>query len=353
MNSFGKIYRLTEFGESHGTAIGGIIDGVPAGITLDIAHIQRKLDQRRPGYNPLTSPRKEPDSVEFLSGIKDGVTLGTPIGFIIRNHDAHSEDYAALQHVYRPNHADYTYEQRYGIRDHRGGGRASARSTASRIVAGAIALQILAQQGIQIRAFISQIGPAIMPHPYASFPDEDTIYASDVRCPDAKVAEEMASIVRSCIGKDSVGGRVSAIIRGVRAGIGNPVYEKVQGVLAAAMMSINAAHGFEYGDGFRLAGAYGTEVLDRFIPDGNGGVTTDANHSGGIQGGITNGNDITFSVAFKPTPTLPIDVVSCDDKGQPTTITARGRHDPCVAIRAVSVVEAMAAISILDCILSS
>jgi chorismate synthase len=353
MNSFGKIYRLTEFGESHGAAIGGVIDGVPAGVQLDMAFIKRKLEQRRPGYNPLTSPRKEPDEVELLSGVMDGVTLGTPIGFIIRNKDAHSQDYAALEHVYRPNHADYTYEQRYGIRDHRGGGRASARGTAARIVAGAIALQILAKQGVEIRAFVSQIGEAALPDPYASFPTEEAIYGSDVRCPDAEVAEKMAEIVRGCVGKDSVGGRVSAIIRGVRAGIGNPVYEKVQGMLAAAMMSINAAHGFEYGDGFRLAAAYGTEVLDRFIPDGNGGVTTDANHSGGIQGGITNGNDITFSVAFKPTPTLPIAVDSCDDKGQPVTIAARGRHDPCVAIRAVSVVEAMAAITILDCILSS
>jgi chorismate synthase len=351
MNSIGKIFRLTEFGESHGHAIGGVIDGVPSNFHLDMENLRRKVAQRRPGASPLTSPRRESDSVEFLSGLKGDTTLGTPIGFIVRNEDARSEDYEALANAYRPNHADYTYQCRYGIRDHRGGGRASARTTIPRVVAGAIALQILKTMGVEVRAFISQIGDVALEEPYARFPEEEEIFDSPVRCHDAECSAAMESLVRGCVGKDSIGGRVSVIIRGVPAGVGNPVYGKIQSLLAAAMMSINAARGVEFGDGFASAAAYGTEVIDRFTPNGDGTLATETNHSGGLQGGITNGSDITLSVAFKPTPTLPIPLATYDNAGNPVILPARGRHDPCVAIRAVSVVEAMAAFTILDALL--
>jgi chorismate synthase len=354
MNSFGRLYRLTTFGESHGAVIGGVIDGMPPCVRIDRDAIRTAMQRRRPGSSQLVSARNEADEVEFLSGLKDDVTLGTPIAFVIRNNDARSNDYSALEHSFRPNHADYTYFKKYGIRDARGGGRASARETACRVVAGALAAQVLAQRGIEIRAYVSGIGKYLLEEPYI-FPDYEDIYSSAVRCPDKHLATLMTQLVEDCRSNgDSIGARVSCVIRGVPCGIGSPIYDKLQSALAAAMMSINAAKGFEYGIGFKAIESYGSEVIDSYVCEkGDNGLTlrTVSNHSGGIHGGISNGSDITLSVAFKPTPTLLRDMASYTDEGEATVIPAKGRHDPCVGIRAVPVVEAMASITILDALL--
>lgn len=347
MNSIGKIYRLTTFGESHGNAMGGVIDGVPAGVTLDLEAIQHFVARRRPGQSAITTTRNEKDRVEFLSGIFEGVTTGTPIGFIIRNEDARSEHYEHLRHLYRPSHADYTYQAKYGHRDHRGGGRASARETVARQVAGAIAMQILQQMGVSITAYTSQIGTITLPYDYTTY-DLGCIDNNPVRCPDADIAQQMQALIEEVRADgDTIGGVVTCIAQGVPAGWGEPVFDKLHADLGKAMLSINAVKGFEYGMGFAGASCRGSQMCDIFDTQ-DGKITTRTNHSGGIQGGISNGADIYFRVAFKPTPTLqqPVETVMSD--GTPTTTIAKGRHDACVIPRAVPIVEAMAAIVLLD-----
>lgn len=347
MNTIGTIYRLTTFGESHGSAIGGIIEGVPAGVTLDLEAIQHFVARRRPGQSAITTTRNEKDRVEFLSGIFEGVTTGTPIGFIIRNEDARSEHYEHLSHLYRPSHADYTYQAKYGHRDHRGGGRASARETVARQVAGAIAMQILQQMGVSITAYTSQIGTITLPYDYTTY-DLGCIDNNPVRCPDADIAQQMQALIEEVRADgDTIGGVVTCIAQGVPAGWGEPVFDKLHADLGKAMLSINAVKGFEYGMGFAGASCRGSQMCDIFDTQ-DGKITTRTNHSGGIQGGISNGADIYFRVAFKPTPTLqqPIEMVMSD--GTPTTTIVKGRHDACVIPRAVPIVEAMAAIVLLD-----
>ena len=328
MNTFGKNIRLTTFGESHGPAIGGVIDGFPARVKIDMSLLEKRIAERRPGQKGTTQ-RKESDLPEFLSGInREGVTLGTPIGFIIRNTDTRNGDYDKLSEAYRPGHADYTYDARYGIRDHRGGGRASARETACRVVAGALAEQLLEEKGIKVEARLIQVGRS----------------KGDIEI----LMEEIEKARKE---QDSVGGVVECIITGIEPGIGNPVYDKLSVRLASAMMSINAAKGFEIGGGFNLASARGSEVTDDFYRDENGKIKTRTNHSGGIQGGISNGMPIEMRIAFKPTPTIgkPINLMTKDGKIRNEVIT--GRHDPCVALRAVPVVRAMACLVIADFVL--
>lgn len=350
MNTIGQIYRLTSFGESHGSAIGGVIDGVPAGLTIDFDDVQRQLDRRRPGQSAIVTGRNEADRVKFLSGIFEGVTTGTPVGFIIENSNQHSKDYEELRHTFRPSHADFTYQVKYGIRDHRGGGRASARETASRIVAGAIARQALSLNGISLTAFSSQIGDISIGKPYRDL-DLSLTETNDVRCPDLRVASEMERLIKDVKADgDTVGGIVSCVISGVPAGLGEPVFGKLHARLAEAMMSINAAKGFDYGMGFAGASFRGSQCIDSFVSS-DSGISTATNNSGGIQGGISNGNDIYFRVAFKPVATLLREVTTVDDLGNPVTLRVKGRHDPCVVPRAVPIVEAMAAMVIFDAML--
>lgn len=346
-NSIGNIFRLTTFGESHGPAIGGVIDGFPAGITIDTDFVQAELNRRRPGQSDITTSRKEGDKVEFLSGIFEGKSTGTSIGFIIRNENQHSNDYNNIEHAYRPSHADYTYSSKYGIRDHRGGGRSSARETISRVVAGALAKLVLKEAGIRITAYTSQIGPFQLTSQYADY-DFNEIEKNPVRCPDPSLATEMESLVKEIKGAgNTVGGVVSCVIQGCPVGLGEPVFGKLHAALGSAMLSINAVKGFEYGEGFASAAMKGTDMNDLFY-NNNGRIDTRTNHSGGIQGGISNGQDIYFRVAFKPVATLLMEQPTVNDQGEEITLTARGRHDPCVVPRAVPIVEAMAAITLLD-----
>lgn len=346
MNTFGNIYRLTSYGESHGVAIGGIIDGCPAGIKVDMGFIQGELNRRRPGQSKITTPRKEGDEVEFLSGIYEGITTGTPIGFVIRNSNQHSFDYDNLKDVYRPSHADYTYQQKYGIRDHRGGGRSSARETIARCVAGAIAKLALKQLGIDIIAYTSQVGAIRLDKSYTGY-DLSQIESTPVRCPDLEKAEEMISLINEVKGKgDTIGGVITCIIKGAPAGLGEPVFGKLHAVLGGAMLSINAVKGFEYGDGFDVDHR-GSEVNDIFY-NNEGKINTRTNHSGGIQGGISNGQDIYFRVAFKPVATILMHQNTVNKDKAEVDLKARGRHDACVLPRAVPIVEAMAAMTILD-----
>lgn len=333
MNSYGERFRLTTFGESHGPAIGGIIDGCPSGWRLDVSMIQEALDRRRPGTVALTSARREPDRVEILSGIlEDGTTLGSPIAFLIRNVDARSKDYETLRDIYRPGHADYTWEKKYGVRDHRGGGRSSARETAARVVGGAVAAQWLRQfYGVSFETRLVQVGR--------------------VNSPDRE--ELLAEIDRVRLLGDSVGGIVAGRISGLPTGIGEPVGDKLQSRLAMAMMSINAAKGFEYGDGFAAAEMLGSEANDRMRAGEEGKPEFLSNHSGGILGGISTGEPLTFRVAFKPTPSISLTQKTVDRSGKNVDLNIKGRHDPCVALRAVPVVEAMAAMTIADMILLS
>lgn len=348
MNTFGQIYRLTSFGESHGPAIGGVIDGMPAGLEIDADAVQRALDRRRPGQSAIVTGRQEADKVSFLSGIFEGKTLGTPIGFMIANSDQHSNDYEAVRHIYRPSHADYTYQVKYGVRDHRGGGRSSARETASRVVAGALAAQALAKYGISVCAYTSQVGNIIFEKPVTDI-SQVTVDCNAVRCPDMETAVEMENLIAAVKAEgDTVGGVVSCVIKGVPAGLGEPVFGKLHAMLASAMMSINAAKGFEFGMGFAGASMRGSETIDLFKDSSFHTVT---NNSGGIQGGISNGEDIFFRVAFKPVATLLRDVATLNDDRSETTLRMRGRHDPCVVPRAVPVVEAMAAMVIFDAML--
>ena len=352
-NTFGHLFTLTTFGESHGAAVGGVVDGMPAGIDIDVAFIQQELNRRRPGQSRLTTSRKEADQVELLSGVFEGKSTGCPIGFIVRNENQHSQDYENLRTLFRPSHADFTYYNKYGVRDHRGGGRSSARITISRVVGGALAKLALKQLGISIQAYTSQVGNIALDKDYHHY-DLSLTEQNDVRCPDPEKAEEMAQLISSVKAEgDTIGGIITCVIKGCPVGLGEPEFSKLHAELGAAMLGINAVKGFEYGDGFDGVTKRGSEVNDRFgccndAATNGTTVTTATNHSGGIQGGISNGQDIYFRVAFKPVATLLKEQQTVDLKGNPTTFTARGRHDPCVLPRAVPVVEAMAAMTILD-----
>ena len=326
MNTIGKILTLTTFGESHGPAMGGVLDGMPAGVDIDMDALQRFVDRRRTGQTAGSSSRAEQDRVEVLSGIWQGKTLGTPIGFIVRNTDARSADYEEIARCYRPNHADYTWQAKYGIRDPRGGGRASARETVARVIAGGIAIQALERLGITVEACIVQIGP------HFGVTEEEQ----------QRLAGEAAK------DGDTLGGIIECVVRGVPAGLGEPLFGKLYAQMAAAMMSIPSVHGFEYGDGFDMATRRGSEVMDEFERREDGTIGTVTNHSGGIQGGISNGEDIVMRIAFKPVPTLMRPLPAIDRDGNPVTLQPRGRHDACVLPRALPIVEAMAALVILD-----
>lgn len=348
MNTFGNIFRLTSFGESHGAAIGGVIDGMPAGVEVDLDLLNAEMARRRPGQSALTTARKEADNVEILSGVFEGKTTGCPIGFMVRNTSQHSNDYDNLRDLFRPSHADYTYHIKYGIRDHRGGGRSSARETITRCVAGAFAKMALHRLGISIQAYTSQVGDISLSEDYTAY-DLSLTETNDVRCPDPAKATEMAELIKQVKAEgDTIGGTITAVIKGCPAGLGEPVFDRLQAQLAHAMMSINAVKGFEYGLGFAGVSGRGSTQNDIFTTDPAGHITTLTNRSGGIQGGISNGQDIYFRVAFKPVATILQDQQTVNISAMPVTFKARGRHDPCVLPRAVPVVEAMAAIVILD-----
>ncbi|MEP6261930.1 MAG: chorismate synthase [Gillisia sp.] len=341
-NSFGTIFRLTTFGESHGTAIGGIIDGCPAGIMLDLKKVQDELDKRRPGQSAIVTQRKEPDTVEFLSGIFEGKSTGTPIGFIIKNSNQKSADYSHIQDSYRPSHADYTYDEKYGIRDYRGGGRSSARETACRVVGGAIAKQIIPE--ISFSTFTHSVGDIYIKKEYQDL-DLSLIESNPVRCPDPHSAEKMEALIREIRSQgDTIGGIVQCIIKNVPKGLGEPVFNKLHAELGKAMLSINAVKGFEFGSGFQGTEMKGSEHNDLFNSDGS----TVTNLSGGIQGGISNGMDIHFKVAFKPVATIMQKQPTINTKGEQVEMQGKGRHDPCVVPRAVPIVEAMAALVLAD-----
>ena len=348
-NTFGHIFTLTTFGESHGEAIGGVVDGMPAGIAIDLDFIQQELNRRRPGQSALTTSRQEADQVELLSGVFEGYSTGTPIGFLVRNTNQHSQDYENLRSLFRPSHADYTYQYKYGTRDHRGGGRSSARITISRCVAGALAKLALRQSGISIQAYTQQVGDIALEHSYQHY-DLTLTETNAVRCPDPEKAAAMERLIREVKGEgDTIGGIISCMVKGCPAGVGEPEFSKLHADLGAAMLSINAVKGFEYGEGFAGVTQRGSEQNDIWQE----GFATQSNHSGGIQGGISNGQDIYFRVAFKPVATLLREQQTINVDGNETTFTASGRHDPCVLPRAVPVVEAMAAMVILDHLLLS
>ena len=359
-NTFGNVYTLTTFGESHGPAIGGVIDGFPAGIKIDVAFIQSELARRKPGQSNITTSRKEDDEVEILSGVFEGVSTGCPIGFVVRNSNQRSNDYENVRDLFRPSHADYTYSVKYGLRDHRGGGRSSARETISRCVGGAFAKLALRQLGISVQAYTSQVGNIALDKNYRKY-DLSLAETNAVRCPDQKTAEEMQKLILDVKAEgDTIGGIVTCVIKGCPVGLGEPAFSKLHAELGSAMLSINAVKGFEYGEGFAGVSQRGSEQNDRFVDshtmaaDGTSTddsrlvLTTRTNHSGGIQGGISNGQDIYFRVAFKPVATLLQQQETVDINGHPTTLTARGRHDPCVLPRAVPIVESMTAMTIFD-----
>lgn len=346
-NTFGNLFRLTTFGESHGKAVGGIVDGFPAGIDIDLEFIQNELARRRPGQSRITTDRKEPDEVELLSGVFEGKSTGTPIAFEVRNTNQHSKDYDNMRQLFRPSHADFTYYNKYGVRDHRGGGRSSARITIARCVGGALAKLALQQLGISVTAYTSQVGDIKLEKDYHLY-DLGTIEDNPVRCPDQAKAKQMEELIAGVKAQgDTVGGIITCVIKGCPVGLGEPEFGKLHAALGGAMLSINAVKGFEYGEGFDCATAKGSELNDDFINQ-NGKISTSTNHSGGIQGGISNGQDIYFRVAFKPVATLLMKQNTVTIEGIPTELNARGRHDPCVLPRAVPIVEAMAAMVILD-----
>ena len=353
-NTFGNIFTLTSFGESHGPAIGGVVDGMPPGIAIDMDFIQSELNRRRPGQSRITTARNEADQVELLSGVFEGKSTGCPIGFIVRNNNQHSGDYDNLKEVFRPSHADYTYYNKYGIRDHRGGGRSSARETISRVVAGALAKLALKEMwNVDITAYTSQVGDIVLDKPSDEL-DLRLAETNAVRCPDPVLAEQMEQLILQVKSEgDTIGGVVSCVVKGCPAGVGEPAFDKLHAALGAAMLSINAVKGFEYGEGFRGVSQRGSQQNDRFISR-NGQITTATNHSGGIQGGISNGQDICFRVAFKPVATLLQPQQTVDIHGNEAVVNPKGRHDPCVVPRAVPVVEAMAAMVVLDhCLLQN
>ncbi len=349
MNTIGNKYRLTSFGESHGKAVGGIIDGCPANFKLDILKIQSELDRRKPGQNKYASQRKEVDKIEILSGVFEGKTTGTPIAFMINNKDANSKDYNELKDLFRPSHADYTYLKKYGFRDYRGGGRASARATIAVVVAGAIAKQILEKKNIKITAYTNQIGKIAMPSKYENYTNEE-IESSILRCPDEEIANEMQNEIKLAMkNKDTLGGIVSCKIENLPAGIGEPIFAKLTSALSHSIMSINASKGIEFGNGFDAASLYGSANNDEMFFKGDS-VHTKTNNSGGIIGGISNGEDILFRVAFKPVATIFKEQNTINKNNENVKFTAKGRHDPCVVPRAVPIVEATTAIVILDMI---
>ena len=341
-NTFGKIFKLTTFGESHGKAIGGIIDGCPAGVSVDFDKIQYEMDRRKPGQSKIVTQRKEPDTVEFLSGIFEGMTTGTPIGFMIHNNNQKSKDYEHIKNSYRPSHADFVYDKKYGFRDYRGGGRSSARETAARVVAGSIAKQFMS--GVQFNAFVSGVGELKLKNPHL-VNDFSCVESNPVRCPDPKMAEDMEELIKQIRKEgDTVGGMITCVIKNVPIGLGEPVFDKLHAELGKAMLSINAVKGFEYGSGFEGASWRGSKHNDLFNTDG----TTKTNYSGGIQGGISNGMDVYFNVAFKPVATIMQDQETIDRSGKETIMQGKGRHDPCVVPRAVPIVEAMASLVLAD-----
>ena len=346
MNSFGELLRLTTFGESHGVAIGGVLDGFPAGVAIDYDFVRSEMRRRRPGQSAVTTARNEQDEVQFLSGVFEGRSTGTPIAFVIVNSNSKSGDYDNLREAFRPSHADYVYDRKYGVRDHRGGGRSSARETAVRVCAGALAKLALRRLGMTVQAFTSQVGEIVLEKDYTQY-DIPRAEENVVRCPDAAKAAEMEQLILDVKRNgDTVGGVVTCVAKGVPVGLGEPLYGKLTSSLAAAMLSINAVKGFDYGSGFDSARARGSQLNDLFYNNG-GGVATRTNNSGGVQGGISNGNDIYFRVAFKPVATLLKEQATVTREGEDTVLLARGRHDPCVVPRAVPVVEAMTALVLL------
>ena len=346
-NSFGEIFRITTFGESHGVALGVVIDGCPAGIEIDTSFLQQELDRRKPGQSSIVTQRKEADEFEILSGVFEGKTEGTPIGIIIRNQDQKSHDYSHIKDAFRPSHADFTYQEKYGFRDYRGGGRSSARETAARVVAAAVAKLILKKFGIEIQAYVSKVGHLQLNKNYTQL-DLSLTETNDVRCPDVDMANQMIDYIKQIRKEgDTIGGIVSCVAKGVPVGLGEPVFDKLHADLGKAMLSINACKGFEYGSGFSGLDLKGSEHNDIFYND-NGTIKTKTNYSGGIQGGISNGMDIYFNVAFKPVATIMQAQDSIDVEGNATTVVGKGRHDPCVLPRAVPIVEAMAALVLVD-----
>ncbi|MBM3168831.1 MAG: chorismate synthase [Bacteroidetes bacterium] len=351
-NSFGRLFRVTTFGESHGKALGAIVEGCPAGLTLDLEKIQAEMQRRKPGQSKITTQRKEEDEVELLSGVFEGKTTGTPIGLLIPNEDQKSKDYNHLADTFRPSHADYTYFEKYGHRDYRGGGRSSARETAARVAAGAIAKQFLATQKIRIQAYVSQVGDLILDKSYTEL-HLDAAEENIVRCPDPQMAEQMIALIdRVRLERDTIGGVITCVIKNCPPGLGEPVFDRLHADLGKAMLSINAVKGFEYGSGFAGVQLRGSEHNDALVQKG-GKIHTSTNHSGGIQGGISNGEDIYFRVAFKPVATIMQDQASVNTQGEAVTVSGKGRHDPCVVPRAVPIVEAMAALVIADFLLLS
>jgi len=351
-NSFGKLFKISTFGESHGVALGVVLEGCPAGLTIDEEKIRLEMQRRKPGQSKITTQRKEDDAIEILSGVFEGKSTGTPIGIVIRNADQKSKDYSHISDKFRPSHADYTYFEKYGIRDYRGGGRSSARETAARVAAGAIAKQLLAHYGISLQAFVTQVGDLKLEKPYQemnlSLAEENII-----RCPDPEMADKMIQLIdRVRLERDTIGGVVTCVIKNTPAGIGEPVFERLHAELGKAMLSINAVKGFEYGSGFDGVRMRGSQHNDAFVNDG-GQIKTKTNYSGGIQGGISNGEDIYFRVAFKPVATIMQDQESLNEAGETITVSGKGRHDPCVVPRAVPIVEAMAALVIADYLLIS
>ena len=348
-NSYGNLFRITTFGESHGPAIGVVIDGCPAGLEVDETFIQSELDRRKPGQSKITTQRKEEDTFKILSGVFEGKTTGAPLAIVIDNQDQRSKDYGHLENTFRPSHADFTYQEKYGIRDHRGGGRSSARETAARVAAGAVAKLILNKQGITVSAYVSQVGDIKAP-PYQQM-DLSRTESNIVRCPDESTAQKMiARIDEVRLQRDTIGGVVTGVIKNTPAGLGEPVFDKLHAELGKSMLSINAVKGFEYGSGFEGTKLLGSQHNDEFFNDG-GKTRTKTNHSGGVQGGISNGEDIYFNVAFKPVATIMQDQQSVDKEGNEVTVSGKGRHDPCVLPRAVPIVEAMAALVMVDFVL--
>ena len=349
-NTFGTLFTLTTFGESHGAAVGGVVDGMPAGIDIDEEFIQSELNRRRPGQSRITTSRNEADKVEILSGVFEGKSTGCPIGFVVRNTNQHSSDYENMRNLFRPSHADFTYWSKYGVRDHRGGGRSSARITISRCVGGALAKLVLRQLGISVQAYTSQVGAIALERDYHLY-DLSLTETNAVRCPDPVKAQQMEDLIAQVKADgDTIGGIITCVVKGCPAGLGEPEFGKLHAALGAAMLGINAVKGFEYGEGFDGVTARGSEQNDIFVPSDTSSqaVTTLTNHSGGIQGGISNGQDIYFRVAFKPVATILQNQPTFNKDGEATEFTARGRHDPCVLPRAVPVVEAMAAMVVLD-----
>ena len=351
-NSFGKIFKISTYGESHGKAIGVIIDGCPSGIKIEELDIQKELDRRKPGQSKITTQRKESDSVQILSGVFNGKTTGSPISLFIKNKDQKSSDYDHISKAFRPSHADYTYHKKYKNRDHRGGGRSSARETANWVAAGAIAKKILKDIGININAYVSKVGTVEIEKAYIELDLQNT-ETNIVRCPDKKYAEKFISIIdQARKNRDTVGGIISCVITGCPVGIGEPIFGKLHAELGKAMLSINAVKGFEYGSGFKGSEMFGSEHNDQFEIKGDK-IKTKSNYSGGIQGGISNGEDIYFNVAFKPVSTIMKDQSSVDSENNKVTVKGKGRHDPCVVPRAVPIVESMAANVLVDLYLQS